>query len=124
MFLIRECTKAKQQAENKKFQESSKFAVKSTYFKLYICISELPYDDNGKNKNNKKGAYHLHFGCKTGNRYKSWAPNYCCITCVTDLLHWLNEKKKSPPVSVVQKEPTNGCSDCHYYMVLPIKALI
>lgn len=71
----------------------------------------------------KSMAYHLHLGCKAGNWDKSQAPPYCCITCATYLRHWLNEKKKSQTVSLVQKEPTNGC-DCYYYMVLPIKTLI
>jgi hypothetical protein len=32
-----------------------------------------------------KKAYHLYFGCKIGDQYKSWAPHICCRKCATNL---------------------------------------
>ncbi|XP_065444006.1 uncharacterized protein LOC101953070 isoform X3 [Chrysemys picta bellii] len=69
-----------------------------------------------------KKAYHLYFGCKTGDQDKRWAPHICCNTCATNLCQWLNRKRKSMPFAVpmIWREPTDHTSNCYLSWVPPV----
>ena len=69
-----------------------------------------------------KKVYHHYFGCKVGDQDKSWAPQYCCDTCVTNLRQWLNKKRTSMPfaIPVVWREPADHSSNCYFCMIPPV----
>ena len=69
-----------------------------------------------------KNAYHLYFGCKMGDRDKSWAPHVCYRKCATNLSQWLNDERHAIrfAVPMVWMEPSNHTSDCYFCMVPPV----
>ncbi|KAJ8729128.1 hypothetical protein PYW08_000709 [Mythimna loreyi] len=68
-------------------------------------------------------AYFHYFGIKIKNQDKSWVPHFSCTTCSTNLIKWLNKKKRSLPfgVPMVWREPTNHANDCYFCLTPPIQ---
>jgi hypothetical protein len=65
-----------------------------------------------------KNAYHLYFGCKTGDKDKSWAPHRCCRKYATILLQWLNALPFAVPM--VWRELSNHATVCCFCIVPPV----
>jgi len=60
-------------------------------------------------------CYEQYFGCKVGNRDKSWAPHFCCATCARLLAAWAKCSRWVPfAVPMVWREPTDHVSDCYF----------
>ena len=88
----------------------------------YICV-EVPFARQRKAITaTVKKAYHLYFGCKMGDQYKSWAPHMCCRKCAKNLSQWLNDGRHAMPFAVhmVWREPSNHTTDCCFCMVPPV----
>ncbi|KAJ8720958.1 hypothetical protein PYW08_006423 [Mythimna loreyi] len=68
-------------------------------------------------------AYFHYFGIKIKNQDKSWVPQFSCTTCSTNLIKWLNKKKRSLPfgVPMMWREPTNHANDCYFCLTPPIQ---
>jgi hypothetical protein len=61
-----------------------------------------------------KKCYKLYFGCKVGDKVKSWAPYISCATCVKLLHGWKNGSCHMPfAVLIVWTEPKDHSSDCY-----------
>ena len=88
----------------------------------YVCGEVMFASQKRKITAVVKKVYHHYFGCKVGDQDKSWAPQYCCDTCVTNLHQWLNKKRTSMPfaIPVVWREPTDHSSNCYFCMIPPV----
>ena len=62
-----------------------------------------------------KKCYEHYFGCKVGDQDKSWAPNFCCVTCARHLVAWAKGSRCMPfAIPMVWREPTDHVSDCYF----------
>ena len=62
-----------------------------------------------------KISFHAYFRLKLGDQDKSFAPHYCCRTCVEALRNWTKGNKKSLPFGIPMqwregKDHINDCS--------------
>jgi len=49
------------------------------------------------------------------NQDKSWAPNFCCVTCAKLLTAWKKRSHCMPfAIPMVWREPTDYVSDCYF----------
>ena len=62
-----------------------------------------------------KKRYEHYFGCKVGDQDKSWAPNFCCVTCARLLAAWAKGSHCMPfAIPMVWREPTDHVSDGYF----------
>lgn len=60
-------------------------------------------------------CYELYFKCKVGDQDKTWAPHFCCITCVSLLTSWSQGSRHMQfGVPMVWREPKDHISDCYF----------
>ena len=63
-------------------------------------------------------AYHVYFGIKLIDKYKTWAPHMVCKACTETMCGWTNGKRSlNFGILMVWKEPTNHVTDCYFYAV-------
>ena len=60
----------------------------------YICGQYAPPMHCIKFTPKVKIAYKFYFGCEVEYQDKNWFPHICCNACYSQLLRWLDGKKK------------------------------
>ena len=64
-----------------------------------------------------KKCYENYFGCKVGDRDKSWAPHFRCVTCARPLVAWAKGSCCMPfTIPMVWREPMDHVSDCCFFL--------
>ena len=77
----------------------------------YVC-GELTFKAQRRKLRN---GYKLQFGCKVGDKDKSWAPHTCCMMCVRLLTGWVNGSRQMLfAVLIVWKETKDHSSNCYF----------
>ena len=65
-----------------------------------------------------KKCYEHYFCCKVGDKDKSWAPHFCCVTCARLLAAWAKGSHCVPfAIPMVRREPTDHVSDCYFCLI-------
>ena len=65
-----------------------------------------------------KKCSELYYGCKVGDKDKSWAPHICCVTCVRLLTGWVNGYRQiSFAVPMVWKQPKDHSSGSYLSLI-------
>ena len=65
-----------------------------------------------------KKCYEHYFGCKVGDQDKSWAPNFCCVTCARLLAAWAKVSHCMPfAIPMVWREPPDHDSECYFCLI-------
>ena len=85
----------------------------------YICGNVVLPNRQAKITDFVKKAYRSYFGIKLGDQDKPFAPHVCCKTCVENLRHWRNGKRKSMPFAIpmVWREGKDHITDCYFCMI-------
>jgi len=62
-----------------------------------------------------KKCYEHYFGCKVGYQDKSWAPDFCCVTCARLLAAWARDSRcMFFAIPVVWRDHMDHVSDCYF----------
>jgi len=62
-----------------------------------------------------KKCYEHYFGCEVGDQDKSWAPHFCCVTCVRRLAAWAKGSRcMTFAIPMIWRDPTDHVSDCYF----------
>ena len=62
-----------------------------------------------------KSLIRNYFGCKVGDRHKSWAPHFCRVTYARLLAAWAIGSRSVPfVILMVWREPKDHVSDCYF----------
>jgi len=92
-----------------------KKCINSSDALCYIC-SEVTFKSRRRSFTSLiKKCYEHYFGCKVGDQDKSWAPDFCCVTCARLLVAWAKGIRcMSFAIPMVWREPTDHVSDCYF----------
>ena len=84
----------------------------------YICGKYTPTIQRKNLTKSVKTAYKHYFKCQVGDQDKNWTPHFCCITCSSTLIMWMNGKRKQMPfgVPMIWREQVDHYSDCYFCM--------
>ena len=82
----------------------------------YICGQVMLTGQNLRINSFVKVSYYAYFGIKVGDQDKSWAPHFCCKSCVENLRYWTKAKKKSLPfgIPLQWREGKDHITDCYF----------
>jgi hypothetical protein len=82
----------------------------------YICGSFASTKQRQRITDFVMKAYKAYFGMKLGDQDKPWAPHTVCRSCVENLRHWLQGKRRSLAfgIPMVWREPKDHTSDCYF----------
>ena len=84
----------------------------------YVCGEYTPLAHRVKLNSRISFAYKHYFACQLGDQDKKWAPHICCNRCRTNLLFWLDGKRKQMPfaVTMVWHDQSDHVTDCYFCM--------